>query len=60
MNIKEKVETLQKMKRDYVVEYDNSNRENKSNLIELKSKIDNILKEINQLEDLWLDGVQNV
>lgn len=62
MKIKEKIETLHKIKKDYIVDYDNAKYENNTNFIEsyLKPRINDIVREINQLEDLWLDGVKNV
>lgn len=62
MTIKEKMETLQKIKFDYVIEYDKAKKENRTDFIELylNPRIDEIVREINQLEDLWLDGVENV
>lgn len=62
MTIKEKMATLQKIKFDYVIEYDKAKKENNTDFIELylKPRIDDIVREINQLEDLWLEGVENV
>ena len=62
MNIKEKMETLQKIKFDYVIEYNKAKKEKNYSFIEfyLKPRINEIVREINQLEDLWLEGVENV
>lgn len=62
MNIKTKMETLQKIKFDLVVEYEDAKKEKNYSFIELylKPQMNEISREINQLEDLWLDGVENV
>ena len=62
MNIKEKMEILQKIKFDYILEWEHAKKEENYSFIDLhlKPRIDDIVREINQLEDLWLEGVENV
>lgn len=62
MTIKEKMATLQKIKFDYVIEYDKAKKEKNYSFIELylNPRINEIVREINQLEELWLNGIENV